>query len=425
MPTRRWTNSRPPGPARRRAPVRRRSRVGLGLLLVGWLICGVNPNAVVVADEPGPPYFESVPLLLPPTEEPWSPPTIESPQVLLMSSSGAAAPPPGLPLLASAPEIARPVDSLSPPQDANSLEIAAGDEEEWVEKFSPERLLAPLERFPITAYGFTVADSWRGLPDGHFQNNNGVKKGLNFGGLVPGLREYGIGAQLGASYGLYHTSGRDSDPDAAGKWQQQTFVTAGLFRHATVDLPLSFGIVYDGMINAEYGVFAQSPYLSQFRMQIGYIVNPKDEIGFWMTQHGPGTTHYPGGIATSWRAINQYNLFWQHQYQPFQADTRFWIGVPSSHRLDGDGSLGDLVLGSSASAPITTHMMLYGIAAFLMPSARTSAAGSTEDSFYVGFGMAFYGKRNARRFNVAGNPEEPYLPVADNSTFFVDTTRTN
>ena len=291
-------------------------------------------------------------------------------------------------------------------------------------RWSPDVLLAPLEQLPLTINGFAAVDSWRGPSDGHFQNNNGFKKGLNVGGLLPVLGEYGIGAQLGASYGLYDSTGRASAANAGNEIQQQTFITGGFFRRATPELPLAGGVVYDGMINDSFGVFAQSPYLSQFRLQLGYLITPGDELGFWMTQHGPGNTHYPDGIATSFRGVNQYNLFWHHHYQRSSGDTWSWIGVPNHHRLDGDGSLGQLILGSAGSVPLSERTTMYAVANYMMPSSRPSAEGSTQDSFYVGFGVSHFIGPKARHATAAGNAGEAYLPVADNATFFVDTTRT-
>ncbi|HWC88569.1 MAG TPA: DUF6666 family protein, partial [Pirellulales bacterium] len=207
-------------------------------------------------------------------------------------------------------------------------------------------------------------------------------------------------------------------------WQQQAFVTGGLFRRATPEVPVAAAIVYDGMINKNYGEFAESPYLSQLRIQTGYAVNDVNEIGFWCALHLNSDTHQLfNSLPIEWRGINQYNLFWHHKYVETAADTWFWLGVPEHSRLNGQGSLGQLILGSSGSAPITDRLVLYGNAAYMMPSAHPSAAGSTEDAFYVGFGVAVYPRRNARQHNVRGNPTEPYLPVADNGSFFVDTSR--
>jgi hypothetical protein len=300
-----------------------------------------------------------------------------------------------------------------------------------VEEMPPELIstngqavFACLANLPLNIYGFTVAESFRGLPDGHFQNNNGAKKGLNAGLLLPGLEELGVGVQLGASLGLYDTTGRYSVLYNTGGWQEQAFVTAGLFRRATADLPIAAAIVYDGMINKNYGEFAESPYLSQIRIQTGYAINDTEEIGFWCALHDRSDTHQLfNRLPITWQSINQYNLFWHHKYQQTAADTWFWLGVPEHSRLNGRGSLGQLTLGSSGSVPITDRLVLYGNAAYLMPSAHPSMAGSTEDAFYVGFGVAVYPRRNARQGTVRGNPTEPYLPVADNGTFFVDTSR--
>jgi uncharacterized protein DUF6666 len=292
--------------------------------------------------------------------------------------------------------------------------------ESFMGKWNPENWIPPL---PFTLYGFAVVDSWRGLSDGHFQNNNGFKKGLNAGRVLPGLERWGIGAQLGASYGLYRTTGRASTPDAASEVQQQTFVTGGLFRRATPDFPVAAAVVYDGMINDGFGIFATSPYLSQFRLQLGYVLSESDEIGFWMTQHGPGETRNIGGQEVAWRAINQYNAFWRRHYKRSSANCICWIGAPSAHRLNGDGSLGQLIFGSGGTVPINANMVLFANAAYMMPSAHPSAVGSIEDAFYVGFGVAVYHGPKARCATVAGDAHDPYLPVADNATFFVDTTR--
>ena len=63
----------------------------------------------------------------------------------------------------------------------------------WWTRLNPETYLAMV---PATIYTFAVADSWRGVSDGHFQNNNGFKKGINAGRMLPGLERFGIAAQL-------------------------------------------------------------------------------------------------------------------------------------------------------------------------------------------------------------------------------------
>ena len=124
-------------------------------------------------------------------------------------------------------------------------------------------------------------------------------------------------------------------------------MTVGLFRRATPDVPLSIGLVYDGMINDNFGEFATSPYLSQLRLKAGFIVSQTDELGVWVTQHGPGKDRTILGAEDSWRAISQYNTFWRHYFRKSSAEVTNWLGFPNQHRLNGDGSLGQLILGSS------------------------------------------------------------------------------
>ena len=137
---------------------------------------------------------------------------------------------------------ALPPESLAPNMELPSREeFTPFDTEYSIVQEMPPELMQPygqavFPRFaniPLNIYGFTVAESFRGLPDGHFQNNDGAKKGLNVGLLVPGLEELGIGMQFGASLGLYDTTGRYSVPYNTGGWQEQAFITAGLFRRAS------------------------------------------------------------------------------------------------------------------------------------------------------------------------------------------------
>ena len=92
-------------------------------------------------------------------------------------------------MLPAPSELGTPVD-LSTNATETSLTSFLG-------RWNPDTWFAPLERLPLTIVGFATVDSWRGLPDGHFQNNNGFKKGTNLGGLLPGLSDWGIGADWG------------------------------------------------------------------------------------------------------------------------------------------------------------------------------------------------------------------------------------
>ena len=98
--------------------------------------------------------------------------------------------------------------------------------------------------------GFFGFDSFKGISDGVFNSNFGAVAGLNAAMPVLGLADYGIGWQLGMSYGAYDwTGGSVINP---AKTQQQVFVTTGFYRKAGADQQLSFGVVYDWMINDDW-----------------------------------------------------------------------------------------------------------------------------------------------------------------------------
>ena len=129
--------------------------------------------------------------------------------------------------------------------------------------------------------GFFGVDSFKGISDGDYQGNFGAVTGLNAALPVPGLRNYGIGWQLGMSYGVYDFDGRDSSFDHQGQCQEQIFVTTGFFHKAEGDQRLSYGVVYDWMINNNWGVFGTAPTLGQWRGQIEYALSGCNAVGVW------------------------------------------------------------------------------------------------------------------------------------------------
>ena len=164
------------------------------------------------------------------------------------------------------------------------------------------------------ALAFSVAgdislgyDNFRGLPDGSWNGNTGGFIATNIGTDLPFLSCYGLGVQLGASYGLYDWSGRGSVPGVTNDndLQQQGFVSVGIFRKTHCCYGLNWGIIYDWMINKNLGVFASSSEFDQMRFQAGYLIHACDEFGFWGTAalrtwrrdslRAGGGTHFAGG----------------------------------------------------------------------------------------------------------------------------------
>jgi hypothetical protein len=265
--------------------------------------------------------------------------------------------------------------------------------------------------------------SWRGISEGTGSNNNGFSYGFNYGTRLGAFSELtGIGAQIGGSYGLYDLNGRASgfrDKEI----QQQSFLTVGFFRPADKTTNFSFGVVWDGMFNTNFGQYAVSPFLSQMRAQIAYALNEQHEIGFWAAMRTNTASAAAGGQALEYRAINQYTLFYHHRFL-YGGDGVTWIGIPEHAKLGGTGSLGQYTFGGTLTAPLSPRFGAYTSMQYMAPSSRTGAAASIEEAFFITLGVTFYPYANSRFKNVAGDCWMPYMPVATDGTFLVDTNHT-
>lgn len=278
-------------------------------------------------------------------------------------------------------------------------------------------------RLPIGMTLFSGVESWRNISDLFLSNNTGIVVGGNLGVPLPRLGDYGIGAQMGASFGAYDLDGRTTLQGGPAEVQQQIFVTAGLFRRATDDAPINLGIVYDWMVNDGYGVFSTAPTMGQCRAQIGYNLDAHNEVGVWGAVNGRRSVKliaYNLNTPSTYRAINQFDLFWHHNFES-GADGWLWLGVPEKENIGGDGRLGEFTIGATMNVPVTQRMALYASGEFMKPAASASLAGAVENAYTIGFGLMFFPRGCARNRNVAGDRWTPYVPLANNGNFLIDT----
>lgn len=280
----------------------------------------------------------------------------------------------------------------------------------------------------LNLIGFAGFDTFRGIPDGTRRDNFGVVSGVNGGMALPGLSRYGVGGQLGLSYGAYDLQGRNF-ADQRSSAQEQVFVTGGLFRRADAGVPLNLGVVYDAMINDNFGSFASEPYLGQWRGMIGWCLGARNEIGWWGAFHDRrDTQNIPGGPGT-FRTVGQNNMFWHHNFLN-GADSWLWIGIPERARLKLEtdpavpaGSLYEWNLGGLVNVPLTYRTAVYGNFAYFCPSSSAGDAGPIEEAWQLGFGLTFTPWASSRNGTVAGRCWSPLMPVANNGTMAVDTNR--
>ncbi|HWC91115.1 MAG TPA: DUF6666 family protein [Pirellulales bacterium] len=297
----------------------------------------------------------------------------------------------------------------------------------------------PCPRFGV--YGFSGVGSFSGITQGNLGGNTGGYTGANFGGAL--VEDYGIGWQAGGSYGVYNWSGNPSSFSHTGNSTIQGFFTVGIFQRASVNRRVSWGVVQDWMIANNFGVFGNSMTLGQVRGQVAYAVGPRNEFGLWATVWDRTVTRASGAIGTpvAYQAIDQGNVFWHHKYAAYGADSWMYAGIPLDGRIatpansagfpigGSGGSLGSFIVGSNLLVPINDRLSAYANFMYMRPSAAegVNAAGAfaaAQQMWNVDFGMAFYPGRAARSRTVAGREWMPYMPVANNSTFLVDSTKT-
>jgi hypothetical protein len=278
---------------------------------------------------------------------------------------------------------------------------------------------------PHGLYAFYGYDSWRGIQDDGW-GNNGLHLGANYGTRLGPVSDWtGIGFQIGGMAGVYNWSGTDYHLTDQDQPTIQGFLTYGFFRTANDTSNWSGALVHDWMFTDNFGIFAQDPVLAQWRGQVGYAVGPWNELGLWGTLRGiDDTRNVPFFGPTTWRPVEQVNLYWRHKWGPGGPDTWVWFGVPEDERLEGGGSLGDYLAGAAANAPLADRVMLYTLVTYMHPSAGLGAPGATEEAWNFAIGLAFYPAANTRTATVADRTWLPQMPVANNGYFLVDTSQT-
>jgi hypothetical protein len=251
------------------------------------------------------------------------------------------------------------------------------------------------------------------LPDGSWAGNNGAFASLNLAIGIPKER-YGFGAQVGGSYGLYDWDGRGSNTTGnTSALQQQAFVTVGLFRMTPYCSGFNAGIVYDLMLNKEFGVFGLDPILGQVRGQLGYLIQGGNEIGLWSSIYTQTSHEETSEIPVQFRAISQVNLFWTHYFKN-QAQTTLWVGTPYLKGLMyTSGRAGNYIIGASFRAPLSRTLSVIGHGCYMGAHSGPATQEARNYASNVCFGI---------NYSFGGcETERPYLPLADNSNFLVDT----
>ncbi len=265
--------------------------------------------------------------------------------------------------------------------------------------------------FPLGGDVFLGLDSFRSLPEGSFGGNMGALGGLNLACAVPSQNQ-GVGVQGGGSFGLYSWNGRGSTDSKA--LQLQGFVTLGLFRQTLHDKGFNAGACYDWNIEGKYGVFGLSPTLSQARGQFGYLFKGGNEFGFLGSYATEIAHKHFGALPIKFKAISQVNAFWRHIFKN-RGETMVWAGTPYQKGLMyNSGRAGNYIVGTSFRAPLTYSLSMYGHGVYMGARGGSGATQSKNYAANVSFGLTY-------SFGGCKAGSRPYLPLANNSNFLVDT----
>lgn len=174
------------------------------------------------------------------------------------------------------------------------------------------------------------------------------------------------------------------------------------------------GLVYDLMVNREFGVFALNPTLGQLRGQIGYLIQGGNEVGAWGTFDTQTSHQETSYIPVKFRAVCQANLFWTHYFKN-RAQTTVWAGTPYRRGLMySSGRAGNYIFGASFRAPLTQCLSIIGHGAYMGAHSDPVAQEARSYAANVCFGINY-------SFGGTHAGERPYMMLADNSNFLVDT----
>ena len=255
-------------------------------------------------------------------------------------------------------------------------------------------------------------DYFRGLPDGSWNGNSGAFISANLGTCFYER----IGAQLGASYGLYNWDGRENQVfQNPKKLEQQAFITAGIFSSWG---QFNGGITYDRQFTRNFSIYSQNLSVDQLRFQAGYQFC-REELGVWGTTNLTTSHKRALGIPVNFRAISQMNFFWSHYFEN-RALSTLWIGAPYTHSLRfPHKTAGVITAGFALRAPLGENLFVDGHGSYMRARKTTGATQSRNYDANVCVGITYvFGGRCC-------NYSATYMPVANNSNFLMDTNINN
>jgi hypothetical protein len=168
------------------------------------------------------------------------------------------------------------------------------------------------------------------------------------------------------------------------------------------------------MLNKNFGLFAVSPAFDQIRGQIGYLIPGGNEIGIWAAYGIRTCDKESQAVPLQFRGISQVNLFWCHYFKN-NGYGMFWAGTPYRRGLMYEsGRPGNFIFGVQFSVPVTKHLSIEGHGAYMVPRETAGLTSSKNYASNISIALTYsFCKRRVQ--------QSPYMTIANNSNFLVDT----
>jgi hypothetical protein len=315
---------------------------------------------------------------------------------------------PGFWLTAGAPEKPEPlpppsVTPFNPPSNPTT-EIVTDGQPFWNGNGPYHAQARPLwENFSLLA----GLDGAKGPEDLGIGGNFGYRVAAQTG--FPLVENWGLGVQIGTGFNYQRTTSRLIPLIEGVSERTQSFTTVGVFQR--MESGWSWGVVYDFL----YENYYVDMVLGQWRGQVGYAVDPCNEIGAWGTVRALYDRVRGDRPDFYLKPIDQVNLYWRHIW-PSHAVTRVWVGLADEHNRGLLFSSAvppvhhPVVFGADVFVPLSANWALFGEANFITPTSTGTIAAL--------FGLVFYPAGSAG--DAFHNRFAPLLPVANNPTFGVN-----
>lgn len=267
------------------------------------------------------------------------------------------------------------------------------------------------------APGNTLAiayDSFRGISDGSWPGNTGALARYQLAWPVSSTAACMYGLQLGASFGVYNWSGQARPFSCySQRPMYQSFISAGAYRSTPEAWSTEFGATYDAMLAHNFGIFGLNPKLGQLRAQINVNLCDGHALGLWTTcaLGFAQTCHKAQSI--DFKAINQINGLYRYRWNHC-CELAVWAGVPYSKSLWLCGQRpGKYIFGFKIAAALSDNFVLEGYGSYMGPTGPQNLSGQANVCISLSY-----------QFGGSPYKSKPYLDMANNSNFLVDSSTT-